>query len=43
MIVLALLYGFAVFLVLRTLDRRQKAAQRLREGIYFQRSTGLLV
>ena len=43
MIVLALVYVFAVVFVLRTLDRRQRAAQRLREAVYFQRSTGLLV
>ncbi len=40
MIVLALVYVVVVFFILRTLDRRQKAAQRLREARYFQRSTG---
>lgn len=43
MIFLAFAYVLAVVLVLRTLDRRQKAAQRLREAVYFQRSTGFLV
>ena len=43
MIVLALVYVFAVGLVLRHLDRRQKAAQRLRELAHFQRSTGRLL
>jgi hypothetical protein len=43
MIVLALVYVFAVGLVLRHLDRRMRAAQRRREAAFFQRSTGLLV
>jgi len=34
MIVLALVYVFAVVLVLRTLDRRQKAAQARRESSF---------
>jgi hypothetical protein len=43
MIVLAVLHVVAVGFILRTLDRRQKAGQRLREHAHFQRSTGLLL
>jgi len=43
MIVVAIVYVFAVVLVLRSLDRRQKAAQRRREAAFFQSSTGFLV
>jgi hypothetical protein len=43
MIFLALVYVFAVGLVLRHLDRRMRTAQRLREAAFFQSSTGFLV
>ena len=41
MIVLAVVYVVAAALVLRNLDRRMRSAQRRREALHFQSSTGL--
>ncbi|MEY2115187.1 MULTISPECIES: hypothetical protein [Rhodanobacter] len=43
MIALAILYAVAAALAVRALDRRMRAAQRRREAVHFQRSTGLLL
>lgn len=43
MIVLAVLYVVVAALVLRHFDRRMVAAQRRRESLHFQSSTGLLL